>query len=259
MQQYGNLKAVMSERALQKKSRTWSKIRLWARKSELENKAAYLLLVGLVVCGAVAYALFSSADPLSPTPTNLYTFVTVITIGVLTKAAHAFPAQVFPTIDELQEFASEHKLEAIWENKNRLLIGNYDKDEAIKRLELAETAVQNIFNVFTQEDECNKAQVKLEYLHSNDNLHLYNLKIAAVCDNSKIDEIWLTNFNSIYSAQAGWYEYIQHRDNPTRESLDKMKEKLEILARTNQGFVVFTENEENETWVSNPVIVGKVE
>ncbi len=83
MQQYGNLKAVMSERALQKKSRTWSKIRLWARRFELENKAAYLLLVGLVVCGAVAYALFSSADPLSPTPNNLYIFVTFITVLLL--------------------------------------------------------------------------------------------------------------------------------------------------------------------------------
>ena len=48
----------MSERALQKKSRTWSKIRLWARKFELENKAAYFLLFGLIVSGVKEGILF---------------------------------------------------------------------------------------------------------------------------------------------------------------------------------------------------------
>lgn len=83
MQQYGNLWLDMSEHALKKKSRIWSKIRLWARKFELENKAAYFLLLGLIICAAVAYALFTNAEPLSPTPDNLYIFVTFITILLL--------------------------------------------------------------------------------------------------------------------------------------------------------------------------------
>lgn len=73
----------MSEQALKKKSRIWSMIRLWSRKFELENIAAYLLLLGLIISGAVAYALFTNAEPLSPTPDNLYIFVTFITILLL--------------------------------------------------------------------------------------------------------------------------------------------------------------------------------
>ncbi len=73
----------MSEHALKKKSRIWSRVRLWARKFELENKAAYILLLGLVACGSVAYVLFTNAEPLSPTPDNLYIFVTSITVLLL--------------------------------------------------------------------------------------------------------------------------------------------------------------------------------
>ena len=73
----------MSDQALRKKSRLWSRIKVWARKVDLENKAVYLLFLGLVISGAVAYALFTNAEPLSPTPNNLYIFVLFITILLL--------------------------------------------------------------------------------------------------------------------------------------------------------------------------------
>ncbi len=73
----------MSEHALRKKSRLWSKVKLWARKVDIENKAVYLLFTGLIISGMVAYALLTSADPLSPTPNNLYIFVLFITILLL--------------------------------------------------------------------------------------------------------------------------------------------------------------------------------
>ena len=77
------ISGVMSEQALRKKSRPWSRVKLWARKADLENKAVYVLFLGLLVSGAAAYALFTNADPLSPTPNNLYIFVLFITILLL--------------------------------------------------------------------------------------------------------------------------------------------------------------------------------
>jgi len=73
----------MSEQTIRKKSRFWSNIRLWARRVELENKAVFVLFLGLLVTGAAAYSLFSSAEPLSPTPDNLYIFVLFITVLLL--------------------------------------------------------------------------------------------------------------------------------------------------------------------------------
>ena len=77
------ISGIMSEQALRKKSRLFSRIQLWARKVDLENKAVYILSLGLLISGAAAYALFSSADPLSPTPNNLYILVLFITILLL--------------------------------------------------------------------------------------------------------------------------------------------------------------------------------
>lgn len=73
----------MSEQTIRKKSRLWSKIRLWSRRVELENKAVFVLFLGLLATGAAAYSLFSNTDPLSPTPDNLYIFVLLITVLLL--------------------------------------------------------------------------------------------------------------------------------------------------------------------------------
>lgn len=73
----------MSEEVLRKRSRVWNKLKLWAKRVDLESKAAYVLFVGLVISGITAYALFSSVAPLEPTPDNLYIFVLVITILLL--------------------------------------------------------------------------------------------------------------------------------------------------------------------------------
>mgnify|MGYP000094280712 FL=1 len=70
----------MSEEVIRKRSRVWNKIKLWAKRVDLENKAAYVLFVGLVISGVTAYALFSNVAPLEPTPDNLYIFVLFITI-----------------------------------------------------------------------------------------------------------------------------------------------------------------------------------
>ncbi|HPF46273.1 MAG: PAS domain-containing sensor histidine kinase [Alphaproteobacteria bacterium] len=77
---------VMSEQALRKKSRLLSRIRIWARKVDLENKTAFVLFLGLMASGAVAYALFNGAEPLSPTPNNLKILVLLITIILLLLA-----------------------------------------------------------------------------------------------------------------------------------------------------------------------------
>lgn len=74
---------VMSEQAIRKKSRLMSRVRLLARKFDLENKAAYVLFFGLLISGVVAYELFSAAEPLSATPNNLYILVLFITISLL--------------------------------------------------------------------------------------------------------------------------------------------------------------------------------
>ncbi|MBT6330087.1 MAG: PAS domain-containing sensor histidine kinase [Kordiimonadaceae bacterium] len=73
----------MSEQTIRKKSRLWSKVKLWAKRVELENKAVYVLFLGLLVTSAAAYSLFSNAEPLSPTPDNLYIFVLFITVLLL--------------------------------------------------------------------------------------------------------------------------------------------------------------------------------
>lgn len=73
----------MSDQAFRNKSRLLSRVRLWARRVNLENKAVYVLFLGLFVSGVAAYVLFSKADPLSPTPDNLYIFVLLITILLL--------------------------------------------------------------------------------------------------------------------------------------------------------------------------------
>ena len=73
----------MSEEVIRKRSRVWNKIKLWAKRVDLENKAAYVLFVGLVISGVTAYALFSNVAPLEPTPDNLYIFVLFITILLL--------------------------------------------------------------------------------------------------------------------------------------------------------------------------------
>ena len=65
----------MSEQVLRKKSIILSRMKLWARKVDLENKLVYVLFLGLLMSAGGAYALFSNAAPLSPTPDNLYIFV----------------------------------------------------------------------------------------------------------------------------------------------------------------------------------------
>ncbi len=73
----------MSDQVLRKKPRPWGRVKLWARKVDLENKAVYVLFLALLVSGASAYALFTNAEPLSPTRDNLYIFVLFITILLL--------------------------------------------------------------------------------------------------------------------------------------------------------------------------------
>lgn len=77
------ISGVMSEQVIRKKSRLLSRIKLWARKVDLENKAVYVLFLGLLISGVVAYELFSAAEPLSATPNNLYILVLFITISLL--------------------------------------------------------------------------------------------------------------------------------------------------------------------------------
>ncbi len=83
MQQYDNLFPIMSEKVRKKKSQFINKLILWARKVDLESKAAYVLVLGLVLSSIAAYALFSNVTPLSPTPDNLYILVLLITILLL--------------------------------------------------------------------------------------------------------------------------------------------------------------------------------
>ena len=73
----------MSDQVLRKKPRLWGRVRLWARKVDLENKAVYVLFLALLVSGVGAYVLFTNAEPLSPTRNNLYIFVLFITILLL--------------------------------------------------------------------------------------------------------------------------------------------------------------------------------
>ncbi|MBT5186078.1 MAG: PAS domain-containing sensor histidine kinase [Kordiimonadaceae bacterium] len=73
----------MSEQAIPKKSRVLSKLMLWARKVDLENKAVYALFVGLLISGGAAYSIFSDATPLTPNPDNLLYFVLFITVLLL--------------------------------------------------------------------------------------------------------------------------------------------------------------------------------
>lgn len=73
----------MSEQVLRKKSIILSRMKLWARKVDLENKLVYVLFLGLLMSAGGAYALFSNAAPLSPTPDNLYIFVLFITVNLL--------------------------------------------------------------------------------------------------------------------------------------------------------------------------------
>ncbi|MDA0708066.1 MAG: hypothetical protein O2963_03200, partial [Proteobacteria bacterium] len=68
----------MSEKVRKKKSQFINKLILWARKVDLESKAAYVLVLGLVLSSIAAYALFSNVTPLSPTPDNLYILVLLI-------------------------------------------------------------------------------------------------------------------------------------------------------------------------------------
>ena len=73
----------MNEQVVKKKSRSLTRLTLWAKRVDLENKAVYVLLLGLLISAGAAYALFSNVAPLSPTPDNLYIFVLFITILLL--------------------------------------------------------------------------------------------------------------------------------------------------------------------------------
>ena len=73
----------MSDQVLRKKPWLWGRVKLWARKVDFEGKAVYVLFLALLISGVAAYAVFTDAEPLSPTRDNLYIFVLLITIFLL--------------------------------------------------------------------------------------------------------------------------------------------------------------------------------